>query len=138
MNLKRLSFGKNKRLVSSEQFKAVLSCNLCARDDLLTLYIAQNNCGYPRLGISVGKSYGKAIVRNRLKRLLRETFRQSQNQIPTAFDYVIMFSPGLAKKDQSGSSADVIKNLNIQKIKSSFLALVKNVQKRINENQKSK
>jgi ribonuclease P protein component len=130
VNLKRLSFGKNKRLVSSEQFKAVLSCNLRARNDLLTLYIAKNNCGYPRLGISVGKSYGKAVVRNRLKRLLRETFRQSQNQIPPAFDYVIMFSPRLAKKDQSGSSADTIKNLNIQKIKSSFLALVKNVQKK--------
>jgi ribonuclease P protein component len=91
--LKRFSFPKKKRLVGNEQFKAVLARSLRVSNGLLTLYVAENDCGYPRLGVSVGKSCGGAIVRNRLKRLLREAFRQSQDRIPAGFDYLLMISP---------------------------------------------
>jgi len=96
--VKRFSFGKNSRLISNRQFETVLSQRLRRSDDLLILYTAQNDCGQPRLGISVGKSCGNAIVRNRLKRLVREAFRQSAEQIPAGFDYVIMFSPKWLKR----------------------------------------
>ena len=37
-------------------------------------------------------------MRNRLKRLLREAFRRSQDRIPQDFDYVLMISPALSRK----------------------------------------
>ena len=89
----QFSFPKKKRLVGSRQFKAVLARSLRVSNGLLTLYMAENDCGYPRLGVSVSKSCGGAIVRNRLKRLLREAFRQSQDRIPAGFDYLLMISP---------------------------------------------
>jgi len=96
--LKRLTLPKTKRLTSNQQFKAVLDRGRRAGDGLLTLYAASNCCGYPRVGISVGKSSGNAVVRNRLKRLLRETFRRSQDRIPQSFDYVLMISTALSRK----------------------------------------
>ncbi|MFB0525605.1 MAG: ribonuclease P protein component [Phycisphaerae bacterium] len=96
--MKRFSFEKNKRLVSNKQFKAVLARNLRVSNELLTLYMAENDCDYRRLGVSVSKSCGNAVVRNRLKRLLREAFRQSQDKIPPGFDYLLMISPQWSKK----------------------------------------
>jgi ribonuclease P protein component len=115
--LKRLSFPKTKRLISNKQFKAVLGRNLRASNGLLTLFMAENDCGYPRLGVSVGKACGKAVVRSRLKRLLREAFRQSQNQIPAGFDYLLMISPKEVKNTQ-------LATLSFQSVRASFLALV--------------
>jgi ribonuclease P protein component len=96
--MKRLSFSKNKRLISNSQFKAVMARGRRLSDGVLILYMAPNDCEYSRLGVSVGKSHGKAVVRNRLKRLMREAFRQNQQRIPAGFDYLLMISPRWPKK----------------------------------------
>ena len=121
--MKRFSFPKSKRLVSDRQFKAVLAHNLRVGDGLRRLYVAENDCGYPRLGISVGKSCGGAVVRNRLKRLLREAFRQSQCRIPAGFDYLVMISPRFLESNKSADIKEAVKRLTFEQVKSSFLAL---------------
>jgi len=85
--------------------------------------MARNYCGYPRLGVSVGKFWGNAVVRNRLKRLLREAFRQSQDQIPAGFDYLLMISRSWGKSDKSGSR-EAIKQLTFEQVRASLLSLV--------------
>ena len=124
--MKRLTFGKSKRLVSNEQFRAVLARRVSARDGLLTLYMAPNDCGYSRLGVSISKSCGNSPIRNRLKRLLREVFRLSQEDIPQGFDYLLMVSPNWSKKI-GNMSRDTQKTTDIgyDKIRASFDALVK-------------
>ncbi|MFB0552706.1 MAG: ribonuclease P protein component [Phycisphaerae bacterium] len=121
----QFSFPKEKRLVSNRQFKAVLAHGLRLSNGLLTLYIAKNNCGYPRLGVSVSKSCGNAVLRNRLKRLLREVFRQSQDWIPAGFDYLLIISHQWAKKpDEEQSTKEAIRKMTFEQVKDSFLALV--------------
>ena len=130
--MKRFSFEKNKRLVSDKQFKAVLARNLRVSNGLLTLYMAENDCDYPRLGVSVSKSCGSAVVRNRLKRLLREAFRQSQDRIPAGFDYLLMISPKWSKKvNRSIDSKETMSQPTFEQVKASFLALVKAVEDRV-------
>ncbi len=120
-----LSFPKNRRLASNRQFKTVLDHGRRVGNDLLTLYRAPNTCGYPRLGVSVGKASGKAVVRNRLKRLLREAFRQSQEQIPRDIDYVLLIAPALSRrlKDLPGR-AKTLAALDFQKVRDAFLSLI--------------
>jgi ribonuclease P protein component len=120
--LKQFSFSKEKRLRSNSQFKSVLDKGRRLSNGLLTLYMAENECNYPRLGVSVGRSCGSAVVRNRLKRLLREAFRQNQDKIPVGFDYLLMISPGRLKKTGTAKTRDLP---TYEQIRSSFLALVK-------------
>ncbi len=128
--LKRYCFPKSKRLVSNRQFEAVMARKLRVSNGLLTLYMGENNCGCPRLGVSVGKTCGDAVVRNRLKRLLREVFRQSQDRIPDGFDYLLMVPPNWAKKlDKSADIKRAIRLLTFAKIKTSFLVLVNRVKR---------
>jgi len=118
--MKRFSFTKKKRLVSNSQFKAVMARGRRFSNVVLTLYMAKNDCEYSRLGVSVGKSRGNAVVRNRLKRLMREAFRQNQQQIPAGFDYVLMISPRWPKKSNVEKSP---KLPTFEQVEASFLAL---------------
>ena len=129
--LKQFSFPKTKRLVNGRQFDAVLGRRLFASAGVLLLYMAENECGYPRLGISVGKGCGGAVIRNRLKRVLREAFRQSQGQIPPCFDYVLMVlsrrlknSSSLQAKEAAKKSIKQLKPADVQKW---FLILVNKI-----------
>ncbi|MBN1358945.1 MAG: ribonuclease P protein component [Sedimentisphaerales bacterium] len=121
----RMTFSKSKRLVSNRQFKAILDHRRRVSDSLLVLYLAPNACGHPRLGVSVGRACGDAVTRNRLKRLLREAFRLSQDRIPATCDYVLMISGPLTRKlREPEKRRHVLAALTCQDVQRSFLALV--------------
>jgi ribonuclease P protein component len=123
--MKRFSFPKKKRLISNSQFKAVLANGRRRINGVLMLYMAKNDLEYSRLGVSVGKSQGNAVVRNRLKRLLREAFRKNQHQIPAGFDYVLMVSPKWQKKSNVEKST---KLPTFEQVETSFLALANSLE----------
>ena len=63
-------------------------------------------------------------MRNRIKRLLREAFRQSQDLLPDGFDYLVMISPKLLKKlDKSQDTKKLLKQLTFERIKNSLMTL---------------
>jgi ribonuclease P protein component len=49
-----------------------------------------NGLPHPRLGLSVSRRVGGAVLRNRWKRLIREAFRISQHQLPQGVDLVVI------------------------------------------------
>lgn len=59
----------------------------------IIVYGASNGLGVCRLGLSVSRKVGGAVVRNRVKRLLREAFRAVQADLPKGLDLVIVARP---------------------------------------------
>ena len=77
------------RLRSDRDFQRVYRRRSVASDDLLVVHSCENDLGFPRLGLSVSRKVGGAVVRNRWKRLLRQAFRLQKRHLPAGVDLVV-------------------------------------------------
>jgi ribonuclease P protein component len=84
------------RLSRSRDFDAVYRRGRSVSTRFLVLYwFSRDDENAPRLGIAVPKQLGGAVVRNRIKRQLRETWRAMIDRVPEGNDYVLIARPGL-------------------------------------------
>jgi ribonuclease P protein component len=88
------------RLSRSRDFDAVYRHGRSTSTRFLTLYWFsrdESDVGEPRLGLAVPKAVGSSVVRNRIKRQLREIWRArlETEALPATNDYVLVVRPGL-------------------------------------------
>lgn len=83
-------FLKCHRIRKSDEFRAVYGRKARASDQRLLVYACENELGHPRLGLSVSRKVGNAVVRNRWKRLIREAFRLNLARLPQGIDFVVI------------------------------------------------
>ncbi|HZZ29509.1 MAG TPA: ribonuclease P protein component [Pirellulales bacterium] len=84
------SFPKLLRLRSRTDFRRVYERRCAVGDSLIRLLGRLNDLPHARLGLSVSRDCGNAVVRNRWKRLLREAFRLSRQKLPDGLDFIVM------------------------------------------------
>jgi ribonuclease P protein component len=90
---RRHTFRRRHRLSGRRAFAAVFDARVRKHAGPLTVFAKPNGLDHPRLGLTVPRRVGKAVVRNRIKRLLREAYRLSQHELPGGYDIVVTVRP---------------------------------------------
>jgi putative membrane protein insertion efficiency factor/ribonuclease P protein component len=107
----RLTLPKSARLLKRSQFLALSDRSI--RPDLKIqagsfLLLGRNNdLRRSRLGVTVSKKVGSAVVRNRIKRQVREFFRHNADRWPSGLDYLFIARPGAAGLSRAELRADL-------------------------------
>ncbi len=86
----RARFQTEERLLRRPEFRRATAHGSRRTSAHFVVYLAPNNLGRPRLGITTSRKVGKAVVRNRVKRLVREYFRMSKHRLPPARDLLVI------------------------------------------------
>lgn len=71
-------------------FKKVYHSGTSYANKYLVMYVVKNDSDRNRLGVSVSKKVGNSVVRHRVTRLIRESYRLHENEIKVGRDIVIV------------------------------------------------
>ena len=85
----RLGFPREARLVRKSEFDAVYSTGKRRSNAHFTAFFRANERPLSRFGFSIKKALGGAVVRNRMRRRMREIVRCHRQEIPAGWDIVI-------------------------------------------------
>ncbi len=77
-------------LKNRKEFNNVYQCGKSFANKYLVMYVLENHDKKNRLGISVSKKVGNSVVRHRITRLIRESYRLHQENIITGNDIVVI------------------------------------------------
>lgn len=89
------------------EFEAVYRGGSRRSSAQFTVFFRPNEAGRSRFGISVKKALGGAVVRNRIKRRIREILRLHTPEIPVGWDIVIHPRASVARNDFSRLAAEL-------------------------------
>ena len=77
-------------LKKNSDFKNVYKNGKSYANKYLVMYVLENDLGKNRLGISVSKKVGNSVVRHRVTRLIRESYRLHENIFNSSLDIVVV------------------------------------------------
>lgn len=85
-----VGFDKTLRLLKPFEFKRVFDQRRSAHNNFFGVYVSKNTLNHARVGLVVSKKVSKkAVIRNRIKRQIRESFRHQQNELGS-MDFIVV------------------------------------------------
>jgi ribonuclease P protein component len=111
--------GRGERLLPEEKVRRRADYLRCYRTGrrrhggLAILYFAPNQVGHPRIGITASRKVGKAVLRQRLKRRIKEIYRrwQDRGNLPP-MDLVVHLKPEAGAADFRSFRAELLRLLS--------------------------
>ncbi len=95
------------------EFRRVFSGSKRSPDGLFTVLARDNEVGMARLGLAIArKCVKRAVERNRIKRIIRESFR-THRQALAGFDLVVMCRPSAVLASNADLATSLLKHWNV-------------------------
>jgi ribonuclease P protein component len=107
------------RLKKNYEFKKVYNEGKYYVEKYIVMYIIMNSSASNRVGFSVSKKVGNSVVRNRVKRLMKEIYRKFSGNIKLGYDIVFTARVGSGSADYRLIEKNMISILNKSKLKKS-------------------
>lgn len=89
-------------LKKNNQFSFVYQNGKSYANKLLVMYVMENGSTRNRIGISVSKKVGNSVIRHRVKRLIKESYRLHERIFNSGLDIVIIARQNSACADYDG------------------------------------
>jgi ribonuclease P protein component len=102
-------FPKSLRILDGAEFKAVTSSGRKLGGRFFLLFAQRTSEEGARLGITVSRKVGNAVVRNRVKRQLREFFRRQRPLLQRGYNWVVIARPQAGGALTEGLQQDLVK-----------------------------
>ena len=105
------------KLLTADNYKNVFANAKRFGNHSFTLLARENKLGHPRLGLAISKKSAKrAVDRNRIKRIFRESFRVNQHKLPSV-DIIAMCKPSAKNLDSQKMREQIDKQWNFMQKK---------------------
>ena len=103
-------------LKKNYQFRFVYNRGKAMANTLLVMYVVRNGTNGNRFGISVSKKVGNSVVRSRITRLLRESYRLSESKFLAGYDIVVIARASAKEATYKEVESALMHLLNKQKL----------------------
>ena len=102
------------------EFKNLFSKGKFYYGEYVHMYIKKNNLSYNKFGIAISKKQGKAVKRNRIKRLIRESYKNIENKIEKGISIIVVINKNkeikeITYKDIENNFISTLKKANLLK-----------------------
>ncbi|HHV09206.1 MAG TPA: ribonuclease P protein component [Clostridiales bacterium] len=103
-------------LKKNEDFKEIYRTGKSYANKYLIMYVKKNNTNSNRIGISVSKKVGNSVIRHRITRLIRESYRLSEDSFINGLDIIVVARVGAKGKDYSEIQSALLHLMKLHKI----------------------
>lgn len=110
-------FSRTQRILRSAEFASIKEKGeRVVRGCVIANWVRRPDRAYSRLGAVTSRRIGKATVRNRARRLMRESFRRLSPQLECPLDLILVARHSIRLKSQSEMQADLESILRRQRL----------------------
>ena len=103
-------------LKKNDEFREIYRTGKSYANKYLIMYVRRNETDYNRIGISVSKKVGNSVVRHRITRLIRESYRLSEDSFLSGLDIVVVARVGAREKNYKEIESALLHLMKLHKI----------------------